>query len=94
MTEPGGDETIVSVSAFKAKCHALIDQIARGRTRRMVLTKHGRPVAVLVPAGAEEADLWGALKGTVRVAPGTDLTQPTGEVLNADGRRAYRGTPA
>ena len=28
--------------------------------------------------------LFGALKGTVQIAPGTDLTEPTGERWNAD----------
>jgi len=85
MTEPGDDAKIVGVTAFKAKCLALIDRVARGELRRVVLTKRGRPVAVLAPAEGEEVELWGAMRGTVRVPPGTDLTQPTGEVWDADG---------
>jgi hypothetical protein len=30
------------------------------------------------------APLWGALRGTVTVAPGADLTQEAGEVWEAD----------
>jgi prevent-host-death family protein len=85
LAKPQRDETVIGVTAFKAKCLALIDEVARGKTRRVVLTKHGRPVAVLAPAEGEEVELWGAMRGTVRVAPGTDLTQPTGEVWDADG---------
>ena len=33
---------------------------------------------------AETAELWGAMAGSVRIAPGTDLTKPTGEVWEAD----------
>jgi len=29
-------------------------------------------------------ELWGALRGTVKIPPGTDLTQGTGEVWEAD----------
>lgn len=41
-------ETTVQASEFKAKCLALMDEVARtGKT--IVITKHGRPVAELRP---------------------------------------------
>jgi prevent-host-death family protein len=42
--------TIESVQAgdFKARCLALLDDVARNRTE-IIVTKHGRPVARLVP---------------------------------------------
>jgi antitoxin (DNA-binding transcriptional repressor) of toxin-antitoxin stability system len=64
MKSAASDETIVGVTAFKAQCLALIDDVARGKTRRVVLMKHNRPVAAIVP--------------------GADLTQPTGEVWEAE----------
>ncbi|HEX9647814.1 MAG TPA: type II toxin-antitoxin system Phd/YefM family antitoxin [Alphaproteobacteria bacterium] len=84
MAKPLRDETVIGVTAFKAKCLALIDEVARGKTRRVVLTKHGHPVAVLGPAEGKRVELWGAMRGSVRMAPGTDLTQPTGEVWDAN----------
>ena len=77
-------ETTIGVTAFKAQCLALIDEVARGKTRRVVLTKHNRPVAAIVRIGHEPVELWGAMRGSVNIAPGTDLTQPTGEVWEAE----------
>jgi len=78
------DETIIGVTAFKAQCLALIDDVARGKTRRVVLMKHNRPVAAIVPVDHEPPELWGAMRGSVTIAPGTDLTGPTGEVWEAE----------
>jgi antitoxin (DNA-binding transcriptional repressor) of toxin-antitoxin stability system len=78
------DEMLIGVTAFKARCLSLIDDVARGKTRRVVLMKHNRPVAMIVPVESSPVELWGALRGTVEVAPGTDLTQGTGEVWEAD----------
>ncbi|MDQ3989417.1 MAG: type II toxin-antitoxin system Phd/YefM family antitoxin [Actinomycetota bacterium] len=41
------DQT-VQASTFKARCLALLDEVARARTT-IVVTKHGKPVAKLVP---------------------------------------------
>ena len=54
-----------------------------GKTSAVVLTKHNRPVAAIVPIGDDLPALWGAMRGSVTVAPGTDLTAPTGEVWDA-----------
>jgi antitoxin (DNA-binding transcriptional repressor) of toxin-antitoxin stability system len=78
------EETAIGVTAFKAQCLALIDDIARGKTRRVVLMKHNRPVALVVPVEHPPVELWGAMRGSVTIAPGTDLTQPTGEVWEAE----------
>lgn len=84
MTESEADEVSIGVTAFKARCLALIEEVARGKRRRVVLMKHNRPVAAIVPVENHPVELWGALRGTVTVAPGTDLTQGTGEVWEAD----------
>jgi hypothetical protein len=60
------------------------DEVAEGKTRRVVPVKRNRPVAAVVPLGQEPQELWGAMRGTVKVAPGTDLTQGTDEVWEAD----------
>jgi len=38
----------VQASMFKARCLALLDEVARSRST-IVVTKHGKPVAKLVP---------------------------------------------
>ncbi|HEX3536670.1 MAG TPA: hypothetical protein VHU15_07875 [Stellaceae bacterium] len=81
-TDPS-EETKIGVTAFKAQCLALIEDVARGKTRRVILMKHNRAVAAIVPLDQEPAALWGAMRGTVTIAPGVDLTQPTGEEWEA-----------
>ena len=77
-------EKTIGVTSFKATCLAVIDDVAKGRTSRVVLMKHNRPVAAIVPVSEEVFDLWGAMRGTVTVEAGTDLTEGTGEVWDAD----------
>jgi prevent-host-death family protein len=53
--------TVVAATEFKARCLELMDRVAEGRST-YVITKHGRPVAKLVPAGPpNEKDLFGCL---------------------------------
>lgn len=49
----------ISASRFKARCLALLDEIAEGGGE-LVVTKRGRPVAKLVPVD-EEASLRGSV---------------------------------
>lgn len=75
----------IGVTAFKAQCLGLIDDVAQGKTDRIVLLKHNRPVAAIIPLGDEAPqDLWGAMRGTVTIPPGVDLTERTGEVWDAE----------
>jgi prevent-host-death family protein len=55
----------MGAAEFKAKCLAVIDRVhERGET--VTITKRGRVVARLVPAGAEEAKPWRKLHGRAR----------------------------
>ena len=45
---PGMSEPTISASAFKARCLALLDEVATTH-RSLVVTKHGVPVARVVP---------------------------------------------
>ena len=56
------------VTAFKARCLALIEEVAQGKTRRVLLTKRNRAIAAIVPVEHETAELWGAMRGSVKVA--------------------------
>ena len=78
------DEISIGVTDFKARCLGLIEAVAQGKTGRVVLLKRNRPIAALVPIEHEPGQLWGAMRGTVRVLPGTDLTEGTGEVWEAE----------
>jgi antitoxin (DNA-binding transcriptional repressor) of toxin-antitoxin stability system len=87
MAKPSKSEAAIGVTAFKSQCLGLIDDVAKGKTGRIVLLKHNRPIAAVVPLPeAEDAsfEIWGAMRGTVTVAPGVDLTEPTGEIWDAE----------
>jgi antitoxin (DNA-binding transcriptional repressor) of toxin-antitoxin stability system len=78
------DETVINVTAFKLQCPALIDAVVQGKADRVVLTRRGRPIAALVPFERPRPDLWGALRDSVTILPGTDLTAGTGEAWEAE----------
>jgi antitoxin (DNA-binding transcriptional repressor) of toxin-antitoxin stability system len=84
MSADEAQQVTVGVTAFKSRCLALIDDVAQGKTARVLLTRRNRPVAAVVPIDRKPAELWGALRGTVKVPVGTDLTAGTGEEWEAD----------
>lgn len=49
----------ITASQFKARCLALLDEVAEGGSE-LVVTKRGRPVAKLVPVD-DEASLQGSV---------------------------------
>jgi prevent-host-death family protein len=51
----------IKASEFKAKCLALMDEVARTGDR-VVITKNGKPVAELVPHESTRPQLFGLLK--------------------------------
>ncbi len=72
-------EVPVPASTFKARCLALLDEVARSRTTVLV-TKHGKPVARLVPIDNEVAPT----QGSVTLLENDDeLFFSTGERWNA-----------
>ncbi|MDL1872193.1 type II toxin-antitoxin system Phd/YefM family antitoxin [Deltaproteobacteria bacterium PRO3] len=56
-------ETIGSAK-FKEQCLALLDRVG---PEGIVITKHGKAVAKLVPISAESSGLIGSLKGKIKV---------------------------
>lgn len=64
----------IAAGEFKAKCLKLLDQVANSR-QELIITKHGKPVAKLVPVPGE-TDLFGALAGSVRAEQ--DIVAPIG----------------
>ncbi|MBI5506529.1 MAG: type II toxin-antitoxin system Phd/YefM family antitoxin [Deltaproteobacteria bacterium] len=70
-------EKVATVSIYEAKTRLshLVDQALRGE--QVVITRHGRPVARLVPAQqARKPRRLGALKGKIRVAADFDAPLP------------------
>ena len=55
----------ITATDFKARCLALIDQV-RERGDSIVITKRGRVVATLEPAGEVEERPWLRVRGTAR----------------------------
>ena len=65
----------MSASEFKARCLLLLfSRLERRQYARVVVTRHGKPVAEVIPRRSAPPDLWGALRGSVRVPCEIDLT--------------------
>jgi prevent-host-death family protein len=75
-------ENSVGATEFKAHCLALLDQVAQDRVP-IIVTKHGRPVARVIPYVEDGGRAFGLLAGTVQA--GDDLVAPIGEDWEADG---------
>ena len=54
----------IAAAKFKAQCLALLDEVGPDG---IVITKHGRPVAKLIPFGADSKSLIGVLAGKVKI---------------------------
>ena len=84
-------ERVITASEFKAKCLALLDQLAARKLTRLSITKRGRVVAVLTPP--EDADfdeLYGFMRGSVVAPAGFDFTAPAlDEPLSAEQGRIH-----
>lgn len=72
-------EVTVQASMFKARCLALLDEVARSRNTILV-TKHGKPVARLVPIDDTVAPTQGSV---TLLVDDDELFFGTGERWNA-----------
>jgi prevent-host-death family protein len=54
----------VAAAKFKEQCLALLDRVG---PEGIVITKHGKPVAKLIPLGADAKGLIGSLAGKLRI---------------------------
>jgi prevent-host-death family protein len=68
----------IGAAEFKARCLSILDRVQRTR-EPVLVTKHGRPVAYVVPAPSAAT---ASLKGSVKVHG--DLLAPTGENWEVD----------
>ena len=72
----------ISAAEFKAKCLRLMDQV-NDYHEEVVITKHGNPVAKLVPYSLKpKKSIFGYLENTVKV--NDDIIKPLGESWEAD----------
>jgi prevent-host-death family protein len=86
MTTPKrAAERTIMASRFKAECLAILDQVEQMRVP-VTITKHGRPVARVVPLGEDET--WRPTMGGVRlVAESDEAYYTTGESWDAEPSR-------
>jgi prevent-host-death family protein len=54
----------VAAAKFKAQCLSLLDHLDE---EGIVVTKHGKPVARVLPMATASAELIGSLRGKIRV---------------------------
>ena len=54
----------IAAAKFKAECLALLDRVGPDG---IVITKHGRPVARLIPFASDSASLIGSLSGKLTI---------------------------
>ena len=54
----------MGAAKFKEQCLSVLDEVDQDG---VVITKHGRPVAKLIPISAESGTLIGALEGKLRI---------------------------
>jgi prevent-host-death family protein len=54
----------IAAAKFKEQCLALLDRVdAEG----IIVTKHGKPIATVMPIRAESASLIGSMKGKIKI---------------------------
>lgn len=88
---PMRDTLTIAATRFKATCLEVFRALETRKLRRVIVTRRGKPVAELIPPSTEPPDLWGALRGSVSVAPGVDLARPIAEESwDADEGRLHR----
>ena len=74
-------ELTINATAFKARCLGLMDDLARGRIKKVTVTKRGKPLSVMMAADvAQEKPVfvddgkypsyWGCMK-----IPGLEITE-------------------
>jgi prevent-host-death family protein len=83
----------MAAGSFKVRCLAVIDEV-QSKRESVVITKHGKPVAKIVPADQNTDDIYNFLAGKGAITG--DVVSPTilqGEwgklVMHGSGRGAW-----
>ncbi len=74
-------EKTIAAGQFKAQCLQLMDDVYE-KHLTLIITKHGAPIAKLVPIDERPVSLYGALRGTVKIIE--DITAPIDEKWDAE----------
>jgi len=56
----------MAAGTFKVHCLAVMDEV-QAKRESVLITKHGKPVAKLVPAGEDTDDIYGFLAGKIAI---------------------------
>jgi len=56
----------MAAGSFKVHCLAVMDEV-QAKRETVVITKHGKPVAKLVPANEDTDDIYGFLAGKIAI---------------------------
>jgi len=56
----------MAAGSFKVHCLAVMDEV-QAKRETVLITKHGKPVAKLVPAGEDPDDIYGFLAGKIAI---------------------------
>ena len=71
----------IGAAHFKSQCLKLMDQVQQTR-EEVIITKHGKPVAKLVPVEESSHSIVGFMQGSVRVVG--DIVAPVDEIWEVD----------
>jgi len=71
----------IPAGKFKTKCLQLMDEVHNSHIS-LTITKHGKPVAMLVPLDDTPPSFFGCLKGTVTI--NDDIIAPIDVIWEAD----------
>ncbi len=63
----------IPAGTFKTNCLALMNEV-QAKRETLIITKHGKPVAKLVPVDSDNDDIFGFLAGTATITG--DLIEP------------------
>jgi len=63
----------IPAGAFKTNCLAIMDEV-KARRETVVITKHGHPVAKLVPVNTDADEIFGFFRGKGSIA--SDIVSP------------------
>ena len=68
----------MAAAQFKAQCLAVMDHVSQSG-RPVVITKHGKPVAKVVPASEGDEEIFGALAGIARISGDIENSVPASD---------------
>jgi prevent-host-death family protein len=71
----------ISATEFKARCLDLMNSVERTGCS-VIVTKRGRPVAMLAPVRARRTSAYGFMKGRIKILG--DITSPVDERWDAE----------